>query len=287
MIVVFGAAGLCGAAVTRALVRAGMTVRGFVHREESRDLARQAGASQVLAGDLRRLDDVEAALAGTSGAFYVSPKFIADEAHIGRAVVAAAERAGVSKFVLQSALHSCDSRMLHHEAKREVEVALHGSDLEFTILQPARFVQNLRLSWKDILATGIYQEPFSCDSPVADVDYDDVAEVAALALSRDGYARAAFELCAEGMLNRHQRAAVLTEVLGRPIAAGSQSPEQWLASDAKARAMSPFEREARAMMFRHYDAFGFKGGNSFVLASLLGRRPTSYGDCVRRIAPKA
>jgi len=31
---------------------------------------------------------------------------------------------------------------------------------------------------------------------------------------------------------------------------------------------------------------GFQGGNSFVLASRLGRRPTCYGDCVRRIAPK-
>ncbi len=286
MIVVFGAAGMCGVAVTRALTRAGLKVRGFVHREESRPLAQDAGAAEVMAGDLRCLDDIERVLAGATGVFYLSPKFVADEAQIGRALVDAAERAGVRRFVLQSVLHSCDGRMLHHEAKREVEVVLHGSTLEFTILQPARFIQNLQLSWNEILATGVYQEPFSCEVPISDVDYEDVAEVAALALAHDGYACATFELCTEGMLTRRQRAVVLSEILGRPVTARTQFLEEWLATDEKARLMTPFEREARAAMFRHYDSYGFRGGNAFVLRSLLGRQPTTYRACVERIAPR-
>ncbi|CAG4882778.1 Epimerase [Georgfuchsia toluolica] len=273
MILVFGASGTCGEAVIKALVKAGASVRGFVRNDERAAIARAAGASEIALGDLRNAESIENALKGVSGVFYVAPKFVADEACIGRMIVRMAGRAGVEKFVYQSALHSNVERLLHHELKREVEECLYESDLDFTILQPARLMHNILSSWQKILSTGVYSEPFSADAPISDVDFADVAEVAAIALTQSGYGRAAFELCCEGMLNRHQRVELLSDVLGRPIKSADISVEDWL---AKARITDPFEREARTRMFDYYDDFGFKGGNALVLRSILGREPTGY-----------
>lgn len=283
MILVIGAAGTCGGAVTRALVRRGEEIRGFVRSEARASAARDAGASEIAIGDLRNCASLDAAMKGASGVFYVCPRFVVDEASLGRMVIDAASRAGVKRFVYQSALHSVISTLLHHELKRQVEEALYESDLDFTVLQPARFMHNITPTLHKIIATGTYTEPFSPEMPISDVDYEDVAEVAALALTKQGYGRATFELCAEGMLTRHQRVAVLSEVLGRPIRATTCSVEEWLAA---AGISDPYEREARTLMFNHYDRYGFKSGNGLVLRTILGREPTSFRTFLERAAAR-
>ena len=171
--------------------------------------------------------------------------------------------------------------MPHHELKRQVEVALYNSDLEFTILQCARFMHNISFFWKAIVETGIFAEPFSAEMPISDVDFNDVAEVAALALTKPGLGRGSFELCAEGMLNRHQRAAILSEVLGRPVRAAAVSLDEWR---AKNNGLTPFDRETRALMFGHYDKYGSNAGNATVLRAILGREPASFRMFVERYA---
>lgn len=283
MILVFGAAGECGAAVTRALVRRGAKVRGFVRGEARAAAACAAGASEVMIGDLRSPASVEKALEGVGGLYYVAPKFIPDEAAIGRMVIKAATNAGVRAFVYQSVMHSNARVMLHHAAKGEVEEALYQSSLAFTILQPARLMHNIVPLWKKIQKTGIYLEPFSADVPISDVAFEDVAEVAALALTSSGYERITLELCAAGMLNRHQRAVLLGEVLGRPVQAASCDVDEWLAS---AGIQDPYEKEARRRMFDYYHEFGFQAGNDLVLRSILEREPTSYQLFLKRTAER-
>lgn len=273
MILVFGASGTCGAAVTAELVKAGAKVRGFVRNEARGAVAKEAGASEIFVGDLRNRESVGNALKDVTGVFYVAPKFIADEAFLGRMVVDMANRAGIQKFVYQSVMHSNASILSHHEFKREVEEALYETDMDYTILQPARLMHNICASWRKILNTGVYSEPFSADAPISDVAFDDVAEVAAIALTIAGYGRATFELCCEGMLSRIERVALLSDILGRPIKSGDISVDAWLAAAGIA---DPYEREARASMFNYYDKFGFKGGNSLVLRNILGREASSY-----------
>lgn len=281
MNLVFGAAGYCGAAVVRALAKRGAKVRGFVRGEAKAAAVRAAGASEVAIGDLRDPASLRAALEGVDALFYVAPRFAADEAALGRMVVREASRAGVRKFVYQSAMHAAVQELLHHEYKRQVEEALYEADMAFTILQPARFMHNILPGWQAIAAKGVYAEPFSADVPIGDVDYEDVAEAAALAMTEPDYGNATFELCAEGMLNRHQRVALLSEVMGRPVESADISVEDWL---ARAGIGDPYEREARTRMFDYYDRHGFRCGNSLVLRSILGRQPTSYRAFLERTA---
>jgi uncharacterized protein YbjT (DUF2867 family) len=56
-------------------------------------------------------------------------------------------------------------------------------------------------------------------SRVCSVDYRDVAEVAALAMTGDALSSGTFELCAPCMVDRVAMAAVLSNVLGRDVAA--------------------------------------------------------------------
>ncbi len=282
MILVFGASGSCGEAVIKALFSAGAQVRGFVRNEERAAIARKAGASEIALGDLRNMDSLRRALQGVTGVFYVAPRFVADEASLGRLVIRMASAAGVQKFVYQSVLHSKIRTMLHHECKREVEEALCASDLEFTILQPARLMHNILPSWPKIMGSGVYAEPFSACAPISDVDISDVAEVAAMALRKPGYARASFELSCEGMLNRQQRVALMSELTGRPIIAADITVEDWL---DKAGISDPYEREARSRMFNYYDACGFKGGNALVLRNILGREPRSFRSYIESLIP--
>lgn len=56
------------------------------------------------------------------------------------------------------------------------------------------------------------------------MDYRDVAEVAAIALTEGRLLYGTFELSAEGALNRYDVAALISEVLGRPVTAKKVDP---------------------------------------------------------------
>ncbi len=100
--------------------------------------------------------------------------------------------------------------------------------MEFTILNPAHFYQNITAVWPDVGRSGVVAEPFSRDSRLALVDYRDVAEVAAIALTEERLVKGRFELC-RGGLTRHELVAVMSEVLGRPITAEATDIDTWLA----------------------------------------------------------
>ena len=161
------------------------------------------------------------------------------------------------------------SALVNHAAKAPVEEAILTSGLEFTFLQPALFFQNLAGSWPRVMQTGVFAEPWSTETRFARVDYRDVAEAAAIALTTDRLLFGTYELCAEGNLNRHDVAAAMSTVLGRQIKAATAPREP---SDLSGN--SPAEQQTAAMrrMFEWYDTHGLPS-NPLVLRSILGREP--------------
>jgi uncharacterized protein YbjT (DUF2867 family) len=100
---------------------------------------------------------------------------------MGIAMVQAARAAGVRKFVLSGVIHPSISALTNHTAKLPVEDALYTSELDFTVLQPARFMQMLEDYW--IVEHDRLALPYSLSSRMCWVDYRDVAEVAAMAMT--------------------------------------------------------------------------------------------------------
>jgi uncharacterized protein YbjT (DUF2867 family) len=139
MILVIGASGYAGLAVIRALTQRGASSRALIRDPAKADIVRAAGSAEIAVGDLRDANGVEPAATGCDGIYFIGPRFMPEEAQIGRAVIDIAVRAGVRRFVYSGVYHPTIRNLLNHQVKVEVEDWLCRTDLAFTILQPARF----------------------------------------------------------------------------------------------------------------------------------------------------
>jgi uncharacterized protein YbjT (DUF2867 family) len=279
-VVMVGATGRHAHWVLRELTQRGVEVRALVRNEERARLARHNGAAEAVIGDLREPATLIDAVAGMEGVFHIGPAHAAAEATMGLAMVDAARAAGVRKFVYSGVIHPSIAAMTNHAAaKLPVEEALYSSELDFTVLQPARFMQNFERSWNDIVEHDRLAQPYSLAVKMCSVDYRDVAEVAALAMTGNELSYGTFELCAPGMLDSHETAAILSEVLGRPIAAVQIPLDQFAAQLPQ----GPF-RDGMTRMMAHYDRHGLPGGNALVLRAILGREPRSLKDFFAELA---
>jgi uncharacterized protein YbjT (DUF2867 family) len=201
--------------------------------------------------------------------FYLAPAFLPDEAKAGQAVIAAAVRAGVRRLVFSSVIHPVLS-LVNHAAKAPVEEALYDSGLEYTVLQPALFFQNYAGAWAQTLSSGVLAEPWSAATRFSRVDYRDVAEAAAIALTADRLLGGTYELAAAGQLDRHDVAAVISEVTGQAIRAGQADP-------------GPDVPAALRAMFKHYDTSGLIS-NDVTLRAVLERSPRTLRSYFEELA---
>ena len=268
---VVGAAGRFAGLVVPALVERGVHPLGLVRTMEQAEKARGNGARDIVISDLRDQSSLEDALKGVERVFYISPVFQEDEAEMGVGFVAAAKRARVRRIVFSTIIHpSLDLR--NHASKRPIEDAVFKSGLAYTLLRPAVLFQNLSAGWPAVVESGALVEPFSSTSPIARVDYRDIAEVAAIALTEDRLLDGAFELSADGGKNREELAAIATQVSGHPIKAVAADFEEWFA-----KAGLPYDdkqKQQLAAMYAHYDQHGLRS-NPLTLRMLLGREPRS------------
>jgi uncharacterized protein YbjT (DUF2867 family) len=284
-VLMVGATGRHAHLVLSELTKRGVEVRALVRNEERAQLARHNGAAETVIGDLTQPAGLAEAVAGMEGVFHIGPAHSAGEADMGLAMVDAARTAGVRKFVFSGVIHPSISAMTNHAAaKLPVEEALYSSELDFTVLQPARFMQNFERSWNDIVEHDRLAQPYSLSAKMCSVDYRDVAEVAAMAMTGGNSSELSygtFELCAPGMQDSHDTAAILSEVLGRPITAVQIPLDQF----ASRLPEGPF-RAGMTRMMAYYDRHGLPGGNALVLRAILGREPRSLREYFRELASR-
>jgi uncharacterized protein YbjT (DUF2867 family) len=264
-ILAIGAAGKFAGLVIPELAKRSAAVRGFVRdKTQAPDVCRH-GAADVAVGDLGDLSSVRAALDGVDSVFYIAPAFLPDEAEIGKGLVEVARKAGVRRFVFSSVIHPILSALENHAAKAPVEEAILISGMEYSFLHPTLFFQNYTQSWPKVVKTGVLAEPWSIDSRFSRVDYRDVAEVAAIALTEDRLLSGTFELCSEGHLDRKEVAAIIGKVLGRDIRADRIDPQ-------KAAGGTGEQAAGLKKMFDWYDVRGLQGC-ALTLRAILGREP--------------
>jgi uncharacterized protein YbjT (DUF2867 family) len=279
-VLMVGATGRHAHWVLRELNQRGVSVRALVRNQQRADVARNNGAAEVAIGDLTEPASLSRAAAGMDGVFHIGPAHAATEAEMGLAMVDAAAAAGVRKFVFSGVIHPSISAMTNHgAAKLPVEEALYSSELDFTVLQPARFMQNFERSWNDIVEHDRLAQPYSLSAKMCSVDYRDVAEVAAMAMTGDELSYGTFELSASGMQDTYETAKIVSEVLGRTVTA-VQIPLDQFASQLP----EGHFRDGMRRMMAHYDKHGLPGGNPLVLRSILGREPRSLKDYFRELA---
>lgn len=280
-ILAVGAAGASAGMVIPELAKRGAHVRGLIRDPKQTAAVRNLGAAETAVGDLSDRRSMDAALEGMDSMFYIAPAFMPDEAEIGVSVVAAAVRAGVRRVVFSSVIDPSISELVNHSAKAPVEEAIIESGMEYALLQPALFIQGIARSWQNVLETGVFAEPWSPDTRFARVDYREVAEVAAIALTEDRLLYGTYQLCSEGNLNRHEVAELMSEVLGRHIEAARVGAPSDNSTGNGVPAASPMEK-----MFAWYDKRGLLG-NALTLRAILGREPRTLKAYIEELAAPA
>lgn len=281
IVLAVGASGPNTGSVISELTGLGVTVRGMVRDEGKTGQARHHGAAETVVADLQDPASLRRAVEGADGVFHLNPAFAVDEAGMGAAMVQAAAGSGVRKFVFSGVYHPSISALTNHAGKRPVEEALYGSGLDFTILQPAMFMQNLDASWESVVQTGQLAMPYSATAKMSYVDYRDVAEVAARSFVEDRFAHGTFELAAAGMVSRIELAALVEKSIGRPVEAVTPSFDAW--ATAAGLPAGPL-RDGLERMNAHYDEHGLHGGNALVLRSVLGREPRTLSAYIDELA---
>ena len=278
MILVTGAGGKTGKAVIRELVARGAPVRGFI-RNPAREVALAAmGAREILVGAMDDADAVARAVHGVDAIYHICPNVSPHEVPFARTLIAAATHLGASRLVYHSVLHPQIEAMPHHWDKLRVEEMLLSSALDFTILQPAAYMQNLIGMWRGIVEDSVLRVPYPAGTRLSLVDLDDVAEVAARALTEDGHVGATYELIGTAPLSQTEIATAIGAVLNRDIGVEADSVETWEAR-VRAAGMGEHQRVTLAAMFRYYAQHGLIG-NPQTLRWLLGRAPNNLAHFV-------
>ena len=270
-VLVLGASGKTGRAVTRALAARGVRVRAAVRPGRPTAAVLAAGAHEAVPVDLETGQGLAEASRGAAAVYHLAPNVHPDEVGMAERVCAAAERAAVGRLVFHSVLHPDDVSMPHHARKARAEDVVRASPLPWTVLRPAAYHQNLL----GAALRGRIAVPHDLDAPFTNVDLGDVAEVAAQALTGAAPAGGTHELAGPETLSVRALAAVATDVLGRPVHAERVTLADWAAGPAAA-----LPEQARAdlvAMFRAYDATGLVG-RSDELTELLGRTPTTWAQ---------
>ena len=274
-VLMVGASGKYAGFVLPALKQRGATVRALIRSKDKQAEVLAQGADEVVIGDLQDEQSLLQAAAGVDGVFHINPAFLSNEAELGVAMVHAAEDAGVKKFVFSGVIHPCISKMRNHSGKRPVEEALCESGLIFTIMQPTMFMQTLSNGWKEVTERSTFSLPYPNSKQASYVDYRDVAEAAAIALTTDRLDFGTFELCAPGMVDRFELTAIMSEVLGRTITPRETTFAEWV--DQAHVPAGPF-RDGMERMYDDYAKYGFPGGNALTLRAILEREPRTLTD---------
>jgi uncharacterized protein YbjT (DUF2867 family) len=228
-------------------------------------------------------DSLRLALTGVGQVLHICPPMHPKEDAIARTMIGLAGELAVDRFVLYSVLHPLLADVPHHDRKLQAERALVDSGLNYTILQPARYMQHLTMIWKTVLSTGVHTMPFGTTVRFNLVDLTDLAEAAARIMTEPGHDAATYQLAGPDALSQEDCTKIISSVLGRPVRAAAKSIEDFR-RDAAAAGMPSERIEVMTRMNAHYDAHGLVG-NSNVLRWLLGREPTRFAEFVRRELP--
>jgi NAD(P)H dehydrogenase (quinone) len=283
MILITGAAGKTGKAIVSSLLRRNAQVRAFVRTTRQGDEMRALGVRDILIGDLRNPSDLAKAVAGVAILYYICPNITPDEPIIGQALMAEARSAGVNRFVYHSVLHPQIEAMPHHWQKMRTEELLFTSGMDFTILQPCAYMQNILTGWQSIVEQGKYIIPYSTNARLSIVDLQDVADAVANILTQNTHANAIYELAGPDPMSQADMAVQLSEVLARPVKAESIDRAIWV-KNTLSNGMETRQVDILCKMFEYYENYGLVG-NSSTLCTLLGRKPTSFKEfLVRQIS---
>lgn len=284
VILVVGGTGTVGSEVVERLVGRGASPR-VVTRSPGDARRRGPAEASYVEGDLAEPESLGPAFDGAEKLFLLTPLH-PDEAELGRAAVAAAERAGVGHVVFQS-IHRVEAvpEPPHFRSKIEITGALRESGLPHTLIRPNNFHQNdLRLR-EAIVAHGVYSQPLG-PVGVSRVDARDIAEAVVNALLEPGHEGRIYPLVGPEPVSGPRAAETWEGALDREVVYAGDDLDAW--AEGVEGTLPAWLVEDLRVMYRHFQENGWVASAEELdhQREVLGREPRSFGSFARETAER-
>lgn len=223
------------------------------------------------------------AVAGVDTVIHYGPPMHPRETAMGTGMIDAAVAAGVRRFVFISVIHPEIDDLLNHKAKLAIESHLINSGLDWTVLRPQHYMQNIDVA--RAVAQGFLAQPYPVGTILGHVDMADLAEAAAKVAVEPGHAHATYDIASAEHLSVIDICAAIQRAAGKPIEPRQIAPDELVDMIRSHGALSRYAVEAYHRLFGYYARIGISG-NANVLTWLLGRPPRTLADYIRRsLAP--
>ncbi len=212
-VLVTGATGNVGGAAARSLLAAGLPVR--VAGTDPARLRARFPAAEAVHLDFLDARTFPAAVAGAGGLFLLRPPPISRVGPTLNALVDVAARQRTGHVVFASVTGADTNRIVPHH---RVETHLRTAGVPWTVLRPGFFAQNLGDAYRrDIREQNRIFLPAG-RGRAAFIDTRDIGDVAAAVFADPApHREAGYTLTGPEALDFDAVAALLTEVLGRPV----------------------------------------------------------------------
>ncbi len=208
-VLVLGATGKSGRRLVPMLAEQGVKVRAASRR----------GLAGTTHFDWHKPETYGAALAGMDAVYLTPPELMVDPTEYTGPFLAHAAEAGVQKVVVVTSMGVEFPNEGSGTGRYELEQQVMASGLEWTILRPSGFNQNFS---EDFFLPGILHADAIAtatgDGMVGFVDAEDIAAVAAAALTEDGHAGAVYTVTGPEAMTFTDAAGIVGQAAGRPIA---------------------------------------------------------------------
>jgi uncharacterized protein YbjT (DUF2867 family) len=215
MILITGASGSAGGAVLKAGLNAGLALRAMYRNKD--DVSKAPKGVATVIADFADKASLRSALAGVESVYLVCapvPQLVELEGN----VIEVAKKSGVRHIVLSSALGAGDFPKSFPSWHFQVEQNLQSAGIDFTILRPNGFLQNIVTYNAGTIRT---QDAFYAaigDARISLIDVRDVGAVAAEVLRElQRHARKVYELNGPEAVSNAEVAERISHVAGRKI----------------------------------------------------------------------
>jgi uncharacterized protein YbjT (DUF2867 family) len=279
MILVTGASGNAGGTVLGEVLKTGKPVKAIYRSPD--DAAKSPGNTQAVIADFADRPSLGRALKDVEIVYLVcSP--VRELVELEGNMLDACREAGVRHVVLNSALGAEDYPKSFPSWHHKVEDKLKTSGLEYTILRPNSFMQNILIYYApSIRAEGAFYGAMG-DAPTSFIDVRDIAVVAAQALTSSKYTGRTYELNGSEALTYAEVAEKISRASGREVRYVDIPVERQ--RQAMLEQGMPEWQVTALLDLQAYYTGGQGGSVDDVLANLLGRAPRTMDQFVMEFA---
>jgi uncharacterized protein YbjT (DUF2867 family) len=216
-----GATGTVGSRVVELLIQGGHRPRVFVRNPEKAGV-RFGERVDIAVGDLADAPSLRAALDGVGALFLVNsgPELAVRD----QAAAIAAKNAGVQRLVKLSSMDA-QQQVGTGAWHAQGEAAIRAVGVPFTFVQAAGFMSNAREWAGAIKAEGVVRSPTG-DGKIPFIHPDDIATVAAEALTDRQYIGASLPITGPQALSYAEMTAQLAVAIGKPLRFEAVSEKQ-------------------------------------------------------------